>query len=142
MSENILIKYLPGAPHLEMTEKGDWCDLYTYEDVTLQTGDFKIISLGFAAKLPEGYEANIVPRSSTFKRWGILQTNHYAVIDESFCGNGDIWGYPVYATRPVTIPAGTRLCQFRINKKQPTLTFEEVDNLNSDSRGGFGSTGA
>ena len=77
MAETIKIKYLPGAAHLGMTERGDWCDLYTYEDVTLHSGDFKIIPLGFAAKLPAGYEANIVPRSSTFKRWGILQTNHF-----------------------------------------------------------------
>lgn len=141
MTETIKIKYRPGAAHLGMTERGDWCDLYTYEDVTLHAGDFRIIPLGFAAKLPESYEANIVPRSSTFKRWGVLQTNHFAVIDEMYCGNDDEWGYPVYATRDVTIPAGTRLCQFRINKKQPTLVFEEVDNLQSESRGGWGSSG-
>lgn len=141
MTETIKIKYLPGAAHLEMIENGDWCDLYTYEDVTLHEGDFKIISLGFSAKLPEDYEANIVPRSSTFKRYGTIQANHYAVIDESYCGNDDIWGYPVYATRDITIPKGTRLCQFRINKKQPTLVFEEVKDLKDPSRGGWGSSG-
>ena len=142
MAETVKIKYRPGANRLEMTERGDWCDLYTFEETVLHAGDFKIIPLGFAAKLPAGYEANIVPRSSTFKRWGIIQTNHFAVIDETYCGNDDEWGYPVYATRDITIPAGTRLCQFRINKKQPDLIFEEVDSLSDESRGGFGSSGA
>ena len=142
MAETIQIKYKEGSPHLSMTDKQDWCDLYTYEDVTLHAGDFKIISLGVSMKLPAGYEANIVARSSTFKRWGILQTNAFAVIDESYCGNDDDWGYPVYATRDVTIPKGTRLCQFRINKKQPEIIFEEVNDLKSPSRNGWGSTGA
>lgn len=142
MTETIQIKYKEGSPHLSMTDKQDWCDLYTYEDVTLHAGDFKIISLGVSMKLPAGYEANIVARSSTFKRWGILQTNAFAVIDESYCGNDDDWGYPVYATRDVTIPKGTRLCQFRINKKQPEIIFEEVNDLKSPSRNGWGSTGA
>lgn len=142
MAETIQIKYKEGSPHLSMTDKQDWCDLYTYEDVTLHTGDFKIISLGVSMKLPAGYEANIVARSSTFKRWGIFQTNAFAVIDESYCGNDDDWGYPVYATRDVTIPKGTRLCQFRINKKQPEIIFEEVNDLKSPSRNGWGSTGA
>lgn len=142
LTETIQIKYKEGSPHLSMTDKQDWCDLYTYEDVTLHAGDFKIVSLGISMKLPKGYEANIVARSSTFKRWGILQTNAFAVIDESYCGNDDDWGYPVYATRDVTIPKGTRLCQFRINKKQPSIVFEEVNDLKAPSRNGFGSTGA
>lgn len=142
MTETIQIKYKEGSPHLSMTDKQDWCDLYTYEDVTLHAGDFKIISLGVSMKLPEGYEANIVARSSTFKRWGVIQTNAFAVIDESYCGNDDDWGYPVYATRDVTIPKGTRLCQFRINKKQPAIIFEEVNDLKSSARGGFGTSGA
>ena len=142
MTETIQIKYKEGSPHLSMTDKQDWCDLYTYEDVTLHAGDFRIISLGVSMKLPEGYEANIVARSSTFKRWGVIQTNAFAVIDESYCGNDDDWGYPVYATRDVTIPKGTRLCQFRINKKQPEIVFEEVNDLKSSARGGFGTPGA
>lgn len=142
MTETIQIKYKEGSPRLSMTDKQDWCDLYTHEDVTLHAGDFRIISLGVSMKLPEGYEANIVARSSTFKRWGILQTNAFAVIDESYCGNDDDWGYPVYATRDVTIPKGTRLCQFRINKKQPAIVFEEVNDLKSSARGGFGTSGA
>jgi dUTP pyrophosphatase len=142
LTETIQIKYKEGSPHLSMTDKQDWCDLYTYEDVTLHAGDFRIISLGVSMRLPEGYEANIVARSSTFKRWGVIQTNAFAVIDESYCGNDDDWGYPVYATRDVTIPKGTRLCQFRINKKQPVIVFEEVNDLKSPSRNGWGSTGA
>lgn len=139
--QRIKVKYLPGAQKLAMTEVGDWCDLYVYDDIELKKGDFALISLGFAAQLPNGYEANIVPRSSTFKKYGLLQTNHYAVIDESYCGNDDIWRYPVLATRDISIPKGTRLCQFRINEKQPDLIFEEVDDLENESRGGFGSTG-
>ena len=141
-TKTIKIKYLPGSPHLTINSNGSWIDLYTYEDTVLQPGDFKIISLGVAMKLPEGYEANFVPRSSTFKRWGVLQTNGYSVIDPTYCGDSDIWGYPVYATRAVTIPKGTRLCQFRINKVQPAIRFEEVNNLTEDSRGGFGTSGA
>lgn len=138
---NIDIRYLPGSPHLEQSDNGDWIDLYTYEDVMLMPDEFQLINLGVAMKLPEGYEANIVPRSSTFKRYGLIQTNHYAVIDNSYCGNNDIWHMPVLATRAVTIPKGTRLCQFRINKKQPSIIFNEVDDLKTSDRGGFGSTG-
>ena len=141
-TKTIKIKYLPGSPHLTINSNGSWIDLYTYEDTVLQPGDFKIISLGVAMTLPEGYAANFVPRSSTFKRWGVLQTNCYSVIDPTYCGDSDIWGYPVYATRAVTIPKGTRLCQFRINKVQPAIRFEEVNNLTEDSRGGFGTSGA
>lgn len=140
--ETIQIKYWPNSPHLEINPDGSWIDLYTYEETALQEGDFKIIPLGVAMKLPEGYEANFVPRSSTFKRWGVIQTNHFSVIDPSYCGNDDMWGLPVFATRNVVIPAGTRLCQFRINKVQPIINFEEVESLSSDSRGGFGTSGA
>lgn len=140
--ETIQIKYWPDSPHLEINPDGSWIDLYTYEEVALQEGDFKIIPLGVAMKLPEGYEANFVPRSSTFKRWGVIQTNHFSVIDPSYCGNDDMWGLPVFATRSVMIPKGTRLCQFRINKVQPVINFEEVTNLSCESRGGFGTSGA
>lgn len=140
--ETIQIKYWPDSPHLEINPDGSWIDLYTYEEVALQEGDFKIIPLGVAMKLPEGYEANFVPRSSTFKRWGVIQTNHFSVIDPSYCGNDDMWGLPVFATRSVVIPKGTRLCQFRINKVQPVINFEEVTNLFCESRGGFGTSGA
>lgn len=142
MCETIKIKYWPSSPHLEVNPNGAWIDLYTYEDVTVQPGDFVLVPLGVAMKLPEGYEANFVPRSSTFKRWGVLQTNHYSVIDPTYCGDDDMWRYPIYATRAVTIPKGTRLCQFRINQVQPQIIFDEVVSLGEESRGGFGTSGA
>lgn len=139
----IKIKYLPGSPTLEMTEVGSWCDLYCYEDVTLHAGERTYISQGVAMKLPDGYEAIMAPRSSTFKRWGILQTNSIGVIDSSFNTDSCIWMFPAYATRDVTIPKGTRICQFRIQKEQPKLEFESVDTLGEGIRtAGLGSTGA
>lgn len=121
--------------------KSDWIDLRAAEDVTLNKGDFKLISLGVSMELPKGYEAHIVPRSSTFKNFGIIQTNHQAVIDESYKGDNDIWKYPVYALRDTVIHKNDRICQFRIMKKQPKIKFIEVDSLDNDDRGGFGSTG-
>lgn len=139
-SETIKIQYWPGMPRLEVNPNGSWIDLYTREDVTLQAGEFAIIPLGVAMKLPEGYEANFVPRSSTFKRYKVLQTNAFSVIDPTYCGPGDEWGYPVYATFPAVIPKGTRLCQFRINKVQPHIIFDEVASLAAENRGGFGTS--
>ena len=121
--------------------KSDWFDLRAAETITLKAGDFALIPLGVGMILPEGYEANIVPRSSTFKNYGIIQTNHYAVIDNSYSGDNDQWRFPAYATRDITINNNDRICQFRINKKQPTFDFEEVEHLNDTDRGGFGSTG-
>ena len=139
-SETIKIQYWPGMPRLEVNPNGSWIDLYTREHVTLQAGEFAIIPLGVAMKLPEWYEANFVPRSSTFKRYKVLQTNAFSVIDPTYCGPGDEWGYPVYATFPVVIPKGTRLCQFRINKVQPHIIFNEVASLAAENRGGFGTS--
>lgn len=139
--KTISIKYLPGSPALEQTELGDWIDLYVYNDIIMFEGERQYISQGIAMKLPDGYEAIMAPRSSTFKRWGLLQTNGIGVIDSSYCGDDDIWMFPAIATRDVTIPAGTRICQFRIQKKQPTIDFQTVESL-GDSRGGLGSSGA
>lgn len=139
-SETIKIQYWPGMPHLEVNPNGSWIDLYTRKEVTLQAGEFAIIPLGVAMKLPKGYEANFVPRSSTFKRYKVLQTNAFSVIDPTYCGPDDEWGYPVYATFPVVIPKGTRLCQFRINKVQPHIIFDEVASLAAENRGGFGTS--
>lgn len=141
--KTIQIKYLhPDTPALcPVAGKSDWIDLYTAEDVTLQAGDFRLIPLGVAMALPEGYEAHLVPRSSTFKNYGILQTNSMGVVDESYCGDGDEWKMPVWATRDVTIPKGARICQFRIIEHQPPLVFQPVDHLDHPDRGGFGSTG-
>ena len=120
---------------------GDWIDLFTAEDTELKAFDFKLIPLGVAMKLPEGYEANIVPRSSTFMKWGILQANHYGVIDNSYSGENDIWRFPAIALRDTIIHKNDRICQFRIIEHQPDIMFEEVDKLDNPSRGGFGSTG-
>ena len=121
--------------------KSDWIDLHAAEDVTLRAGEFRLIPLGVALALPEGYEAHITPRSSTFRRYGLLQTNSMGVVDGSFCGDGDQWHMPVYATRDVTIEKNARICQFRIMENQPPLTFTQVDRLEGPDRGGFGSTG-
>lgn len=137
----IKIKYTTDIEPIEKIEKGDWIDLRAAENVELKAGEFKLISLGVAMQLPDGYEAHIVPRSSTFKNFGVIQTNHQAVIDESYCGDNDIWKYPVYALRDTTINKNDRICQFRIMKKQPSIIFEEVDILSNKDRGGIGSTG-
>lgn len=127
---------------IQAIDCGDWIDLRAAETVKLKAGDFKIISLGVSMKLPDGYEAHIVPRSSTFKKWGIIQTNHMGVIDNSYSGNNDIWGMPVLAMKDTEIKMNDRICQFRIMKKQPEMEFVEVDYLDGADRGGFGSTGA
>ena len=119
----------------------DWIDLRAAEDVVLKKGEFRRIPLGFAMELPEGYEALVVPRSSSFERWGILQTNSCGVIDESYCGDNDQWMMPVYATRDTEIHVNDRVCQFRIMEHQPPLEFVETDHLEGEDRGGFGSTG-
>lgn len=126
---------------IEKIEIGDWIDLRAAEDVELKAGDFKIISLGVSMKLPEGYEAHIVPRSSTFKTWGVIQANSMGIIDNSYSGTNDIWRFPAYATRDTQIKVNDRLCQFRIVKKQPKVELIEVDKLDDIDRGGFGSTG-
>lgn len=121
--------------------KSDWIDLRAAQDVTLKAGEFRLIPLGVAMELPRGYEAHIAPRSSTFKNYGILQTNSVGVVDESYCGDNDQWHMPVYATQDVTIERGARICQFRILEHQPRLNFLRVDRLEGPDRGGFGSTG-
>jgi len=137
----IKVRYLPGAHELEQVDWGSWIDLYTYEDVTIKQGEQKYISLGIAMELPEGYEAIMAPRSSTFKNWGLTQTNSIGVIDSTYNGNNDIWMFPAYATKSITVPAGTRLCQFRIQPEQPQITFETVDSLENEDRDGLGSSG-
>lgn len=121
--------------------KSDWIDLRSAEDVTLKKGDFKLISLGVAMELPEGYEAHVVPRSSTFKNFGIIQANHQGVVDNTYCGDNDQWFMPVYAVRDTQIHINDRICQFRIMKNQPKIIFEEVTSLGNEDRGGHGSTG-
>ena len=141
--ETIKIKYHDNdIEKIKEIAVGDWIDLRAAETVAMNTGDFKMISLGVSMKLPEGYEAHVVPRSSTFKKWGVLQTNSMGVIDNSYSGTNDIWRFPALAMRDTVINKNDRICQFRIIKRQPTIEFEEVDTLDSVDRGGFGSTGA
>ena len=126
---------------IEKLPVGDWIDLRSAERVDMDPGDFKIISLGISMKLPKGYEAHVAPRSSTFKKWGILQTNGIGIIDESYCGDGDVWKFPALAMRSTTIFKGDRICQFRIMPKMPEVTFKEVEHMGNPDRGGLGSTG-
>ena len=119
----------------------DWIDLRCAEDVELSAGEFRLIPLGVAMKLPKGDEAHIVPRSSTFKNFGIIQTNHMGIIDESYCGGNDQWYFPAYALRDTKIRVNDRICQFRIMEHQPQVVFDEVDELEGQDRGGLGSTG-
>ena len=126
---------------LEKLPVGDWIDLRAAEDVDMEAGDFKIISLGVSMKLPEGFEAHVLPRSSTFKKWGILMTNSMGIIDNSYCGDDDIWGFPAFAVRKTQISKGDRICQFRIMPKMPEVQLVEVEHLGEKNRGGWGSTG-
>ena len=141
--ETIKIKYF--SDKIDKLEyiggKSDWIDLRASEEVTLKKGGFALIPLGVGMKLPEGYEAHVVPRSSTFKNFGIIQTNHMGVIDGSYCGDNDMWRMPVIAMRDTQIHVNDRICQFRIMKNQPEILFEEVEHLEGKDRGGFGTTG-
>ena len=121
--------------------KSDWIDLSAAEDVVMKAGDFYLIPLGVSMELPKGYEAHVVPRSSTYKNFGIIQTNHMGVIDESYCGDNDQWFMPVYALRDTQIHINDRICQFRIMENQPKIVFDEVAHLEHEDRGGHGSTG-
>ena len=121
--------------------KSDWIDRRAAEEIEMKAGEFRLIPLGVAMRLPSGYEAHIVPRSSTFKNFGILQTNHMGVIDESYCGSNDQWFFPALAIRDTVIHVNDRICQFRIMEHQPRITFVENDLLDNRDRGGFGSTG-
>ena len=135
------INYTEEIDKVNKIDKGDWIDLRAAKTIELKSGEFKLLPLGIAMQLPEGYEAHVVPRSSTYKNFGIIQTNHQAVIDESYCGDNDQWFYPAYALRDTVINVNDRICQFRIMKKQPSINFEEVEVLGNDDRGGIGSTG-
>ena len=141
--ECIKIKYHnKDLPPLQFIDgKSDWIDLRAAEDVALKKGEFRIISLGISMRLPEGYEAHVVPRSSTCSKFGILQTNSFGVIDNSYSGDDDIWRFPALAIRDTIIHTGDRICQFRICKKMPEVEFTVVETLDGKNRGSFGSTG-
>ena len=141
--ETIKIKYF--SDKIEkltyIAGKSDWIDLRVAEDIVMKQGEFKLIPLGIAMELPKGYEAHVIPRSSTFKNFGLLQTNSCGLIDESYCGDNDQWFFPAYALRDTKISKGDRICQFRIMEHQPAIEFEETDSLDHEDRGGIGSTG-
>jgi dUTP pyrophosphatase len=137
----IPISLKDGTPLPFQAKGGDWIDLCTKEDVILKQGEFKLIDLGIAMKLPKGYEAIVVPRSSTFIKYGIIQTNSIGIIDETYCGNHDVWKFPALALRDTEIKSCTRIAQFRIIKHQPDVRFFELESLPDKNRGGFGSTG-
>lgn len=145
MENNIKLDVMYHNPDLipiNLLEKGDWIDLRAAKEYKLFSGEFYLIDLGISMKLPEGYEAHIVPRSSTFKKWGIIQTNGIGIIDNSYCGENDIWMMPVLATKGADIHVNDRICQFRIVKKMPNnIEINTVEHLNTQNRGGFGSTG-
>ena len=136
-----IVYHNPNIEKLKKFENGDWIDLRAAETVEMKAGESRLISLGVSMKLPEGYEAHVVPRSSTFKNFGITQTNSKGVIDNSYSGTNDIWRFPALAHRDAIIHENDRICQFRIMEKQPELYFNEVTELDEVDRGGFGSTG-
>ncbi len=138
----IKIKYhAEGMDKIAAIKKGDWIDLRAAETVSMKKGEFRLISLGVSMKLPEGYEAQVAPRSSTYKNWGIIQTNSLGIIDNSYSGTNDIWKFPALAMRDTVIEKNERICQFRLVEKMPEVEFEEADRLDESDRGGFGSTG-
>lgn len=141
--QNIRIKYISDqVEKLRYIDyKSDWIDLRAAETVEMKAGEFRLIPLGIAMELPMGYEAHVVPRSSTFKNFGILQTNSMGIIDETYCGDNDQWFFPALAMRDTTIQVNDRICQFRIVEHQPRIEFIEADNLGNKDRGGHGSTG-
>lgn len=143
MTEKIRIKYFTDKiDKLTYIEgKSDWIDLRCSEEIVMKKGEFRLIPLGVAMELPEGYEAHLVPRSSTFKNFGIIQTNSCGIVDGSYCGDEDMWRMPALAVRDTVIHVNERIAQFRIYKNQPEILFEETEHLGNESRGGFGSTG-
>lgn len=140
---NIKIKYF--SDDIEKLRyidgKSDMIDLRAAEDIVMKAGDFKLIPLGVAMELPDGFEAHVYPRSSTYKNFGIIQGNSVGVIDNSYNGDNDQWMYPAIAVRDTAIHKNDRICQFRIVRNQPEIIFCEVKCLEGKDRGGFGSTG-
>lgn len=137
----IEIKYSDGVEPIKAAHEGEWIDLRAAEDVEMKAGEYKKISLGVAMKLPAGVEAHILPRSSTFERFGIIQSNGMGVIDNLYCGNNDIWSFPAIALRDTHIFKNDRICQFRLVGQQGRIFFKRVYNLSDENRGGYGSSG-
>lgn len=139
--KTIKIKYLRDIQKIERFNVGDWIDLRAAEDVTMKAGEYKMIPLGVAMELPKGYEALVAPRSSTFKKLGIMLANSLGIIDESYKGDNDEWNFLAYAVRDTVVHKNERICQFRIMEHQPLIHLKEVDTLGNADRGGIGSTG-
>ena len=137
----IKIRYLRDIKKIERFNVGDWIDLRAGDDVTIEKGQCKLIPLGVAMELPEGFEALVAPRSSTFKRYGIMMANSLGIIDETYKGDNDEWHFPAYATKDTIIRKNERICQFRIIQHQPMIHLKEVEHLGNADRGGIGSTG-
>lgn len=155
----IRIKYFKGATKLIKIQKGNWIDVYANKDVFVRVGERAMIPLGFALELPKGWEAHIAPRSSTFKTWGIIQTNSVGVVDDTYIGDNDEWHMPIYCLQGKAsekyldesssevecdgtwIKKGDKIGQFRIMEVMPEIEFEEVDAFGNSDRGGFGTTG-
>lgn len=140
-TEQIKVKYLRDIKPITVEKYGDWIDLRAGKRFDLKPNTFYLIPLGVAIELPKGYEAIIAPRSSSFKKWGFIQTNSIGIIDETYCGDNDEWMLPIYATRECTIYRSDRICQFRIFKHQPPVVLIDCDEFGNNDRGGFGSTG-
>lgn len=141
MEKEIKIKYFNDVQEIEALEVGDWIDLRSAESVDIKAGEYKLIRLGVAMELPEGYEALAAPRSSTFKNYGILLANSLGIIDESYKGDNDEWKFLAYATRDTHVEKNDRICQFRIIEHQPKIKLTKVESLGNADRGGIGSTG-
>ena len=137
----IEILYHSDIERISARDTGDWLDLRAGERVEFKAGEHKLISLGVSMRLPVGYEAQVAPRSSTFKHWGLLQTNSPGVIDESYAGQDDVWFFSAYATRDTVVEKNDRICQFRLVEKMPFAELQEVEHLPGPSRGGYGSSG-
>lgn len=151
---NIRIKYFDGAVRLKKIAKGNWIDVYANKDIFIKHNERAMIPLGFALELPKGWEAHLAPRSSTFKSWGIIQTNGVGVVDDTYIGDNDQWHMPVYCLVPkdvqvvegkeekgTFIKKGDKIGQFRIMEVMPQIEFEEVESFGNCDRGGFGTTG-
>jgi dUTP pyrophosphatase len=138
----IKIRYLRDIKKIEKFNVGDWIDLRAGKDVILKAGEYKMIPLGVAMELPHGYEALVAPRSSIFKKYGLMSANSIGIIDETYKGDNDEWNFLAYAVWDTKIHKNERICQFRIIEHQPLIHLQEVETLGNPDRGGIGSTGA
>ena len=143
VAKEIKIKYKGDATGMKLNriQKGDCIDLYVNKPVSYKKGDTVVVDFGVAMELPEGYEAHIYPRSSTFEKTGLLLTNSVGIIDNAFCGDDDWWGGKFYATQDGELNIGDRVAQFRICESMPMVIFNEVYELGNENRGGYGTTG-